>query len=110
MEDTWGLDPQVRYMRRVFSRMERVQKDLLEAAGLQSYDKRVSRFRETALELFERVWPQAAKRGILRDEDGAASLYAHCFADTLLAEGITLPPDRLPSGEAIALFLKEVLR
>jgi hypothetical protein len=109
MEDTWGFDPQVRYMRRIFSRMESAHKDLLEAAGLSSYDSGVSRFRGMALLLFEKIWPQAVRKGIGHDEEGAASLYAQCLAHVLTTEGITLPSERFATDKAIAAFLNEVL-
>ncbi len=48
---------------------------------------RLRRSREQALELFERAWHLAVRRGVMNEKD-AALLYVHCLARTLRLAGV----------------------
>jgi hypothetical protein len=109
-DDTWVLDPQVKYMRRVFAGMETAGNKLTTAAGIAPFDERLRRFRQIALAVFEKAWPIAIGKGVAADEEGAAGLYARCLAGVLSAKGIVLPAASLPTNEAIESILQETLR
>jgi hypothetical protein len=109
-EDMWGLDPQVKHLRRVFACVEAAQKDLLETAGISPFDERLRRLRDVALTLFEKVWPVAARKGLVKNEGDAAVLYVFCLARAFSSRGIILPAGSLPDNENVARFLEEALR
>jgi hypothetical protein len=108
--DTWGRDPQVRYMRDVFSRIEGAQNELLLKLSIDPHDERLRRFRETALKLFEKTWIMAMQRGIAENAEDASVIYLFCLARALSMRGIDVPADVLPKNAAIEKFLKEVLK
>ncbi len=108
-QDTFGNDPQIRYMRRVFDRIEKTQSVVLERVGIGRFDERLRRFREMALRLFEKTWAMAMQRGIAEDEEDAAILYLYCLSHVLSARGIVVPADALPEQKEIQKFAKEVL-
>ncbi|OGP87539.1 MAG: hypothetical protein A2157_02900 [Deltaproteobacteria bacterium RBG_16_47_11] len=105
-QDEWGHDPSVQSMRRVFSLMEEAQRDLLRRLNVSFLDQRLRRSREQALELFERAWPLAVKRGMMSEKD-AAPLYLHCLARTLRLAGVEVPKELLPPDEKIIPFLQK---
>lgn len=89
--------------------MEAAQKDLLHAAGISPFDERLRRVRDVALTLFEKVWPAAARTGLVKDEQDAATLYVFCLARAFSLRGITLPGGSLQDDERVARFLEEAL-
>ena len=105
-QDEWGRDPSVQSMRRVFSSMEEAQRELLLRLNISVLDRRLRRSREQALELFERTWPKAARRGIM-GEEGATSLYLHCLAESLRLAGVDVPEELLPRNEKVIHLLKK---
>ncbi len=105
-EDKWGHDASVQGMRRVFSSMEEVQRELLLCLNISFLDRRLRRSREQALELFERTWPKAVRRGMMGEKD-AAPLYLHCLARTLRLAGVEVPEELLPRDEKILQLLKK---
>jgi hypothetical protein len=106
-EDEWGHDPSVQSMRRVFSYMEQAQQELLRRLNISRFDKRLRSVREQALELFEKTWPLAVRKGIILGEKEAAPFYNHCFARALRSVGIEVPKDLLPRDEKITRLLQE---
>jgi hypothetical protein len=108
--DDWGKDPSVRIMRGVFSRMENAQGELLQRVCIEPLDTRLRRWRENALQCFERAWIHAASRGIQLGEEKAAATYVHCLARAMVSEGISVPSEFLPNEEDIEMLLKEVIR
>ncbi len=110
MVDEWGRDPSVRHMRAVFAGMKGMQDRIVASLALNPFDHRLRRAREGALHLFERIWPKALREDLAREADGAAILYAHCFARALTASGITVPSAMLPRDRAIEAFLDGVHR
>jgi predicted trehalose synthase len=68
--------------------MELAQGELLRAAGISVWDKRLRPWREVSLAAFERAWAKAASRGIDLREDQAGVLYACCLSRTMMREGI----------------------
>jgi hypothetical protein len=108
MNDDWGHDPSVRFMRRVFKSMDEIQRTLLANANISHVDVRLRRWRETARGLFEHVWPVATRRGAAASEGDAGTLYAHCLARALMEDGIKIPPEVLPPNEKISMLVKEV--
>jgi hypothetical protein len=97
-------------MRRVFAHIEKEQNILLEKIGMTRYDERLRRFREMALKLFEKTWGMAMQRGIVENEEDAATLYLYCFSYALSTRGIAMPSDALPEHKGIQEFAKEVLK
>jgi hypothetical protein len=108
MNDEWGHDPSVRFMRRVFKGMEETQKTLLANVNISFVDVRLRRWRETARAMFEQTWPVASRRGVVGSEEEAGILYAHCLARTLIEVGIKIPQEILPQHEKIFKLVKEV--
>jgi len=104
-DDEWGHDPSVQSMRRVFSAMEKAQQGLLLYLNIPLSDPRLRRSREQALELFERTWSMAGRRGMMSEKD-AAPLYVHCLARTLRLAGVEVPEELLPGNERITHFLQ----
>jgi len=107
-EDEWGRDPSVQSMRRVFSSIEEAQQEFLLCLNISCFDRRLRRSREQALELFERTWPKAVRRGMMSEKD-AAPLYVHCLARTLRLAGVEVPGELLPRDEKVIRFLQKEL-
>ena len=105
-QDEWGQDASVQSMRRVFSLIEEAQRELLLCLNISFLDPRLRRCREQALELFERTWSKAVRRGMTGEED-AAPLYLHCLAQTLRLAGVDVPDESLSRDEKIIRFLKK---
>lgn len=108
MNDDFGHDPSVRFMRRVFKSMEETQRRLLANVNLSHVDVRLRHWRETARDVFEQAWPIATRRGVAASEEEAGILYAHCLARTLIEDGIEIPHEALPPDEKISMLIKEV--
>lgn len=89
--DTWGSDPSVQWMRRVFREIERRQQDLLRRLNLSAYDHRLRPWRERALVLFENAWVKASREGITLDDKKAGELYVSGLLRILRSEGIVAP-------------------
>lgn len=106
-KDEWGHDPSVQSMRRVFSYMEQAQQELLRHLNIPRFDNRLRSVREQALELFEKAWPLAVRKGMILGEKEAAPFYSHCLAQALSSEGIEVPKGVLPRDEKIIRFLQE---
>jgi len=110
MEDQFGRDPQVRYLRRVFAGIERRQKDLLEKIGVTPTDYRLKRVREATLKHFEKAWMLAGRRGIVETEDEISDLYILCMAKILTGNRIPVPDELLPSTTKINDIIQEVFK
>lgn len=108
--DTFGRDPQIQYMRRVFARMEKAQDVLIKEINMTPYDEKLRRFRYMALNLFEKTWATALHKGIVENEEDTAILYLYCFSYALSTGGISVPPHTLPKDGKIEAFVKEVLK
>ena len=108
MNDDWGHDASVRFMRRVFKGMEETQKRLLANLAISRFDARLRHWRETTRDLFEQVWPIAAGRGTAASEEKASILYAHCLARTLTSGGIKIPNGVVSHDEKISKLVEEV--
>ena len=109
-QDEFGRDPQIRYMRRVFAGMDKVQATLIQRLNLSPFDYRLRRVREATLTLFEQGWMLARRQGIVSSEEEIAVLYIYCLVRILSANRIPVPPEELPAHESIARFMKEVLK
>ncbi len=108
-QDEWARDPSVQMMRKVFFQMEKAQEELLRDLKISPFDQRLRDGREHARDLFERLWPLAAKRRIVVGEKDAALLYIHCLAHALRLRGAKASSKRLEENEEIVQFLKENL-
>lgn len=106
--DDWGRDPQVRYLRNVFSQMEEAQKALFRHLPVSVLDPRLRRMREGALSLFERAWLTATRRGIGLSEGEFGMVYVHCLARLLRSKGIEVPSGALTSTDRVEAVMKEV--
>lgn len=108
--DDWGFDPSVQMMRRVFGRIEKVQRDLLKRLSVSSYDPRLRRWRDKARYHLERCLVQASRLGIEVGEEEAACIYVHCLSWAMKLDGVKVPDKSLPKDEKIQIVLKEVLK
>ena len=107
--DEFANDPSVRAMRRVFSAMEATQKEFIVNLGLSPFDRRLRRWRERALVVFEASWARTARSGLELSETEAGALYVHCLGKIMTREGLDVPPEILPQNEKIKKILTEVL-
>jgi hypothetical protein len=94
--DDWGRDPSVRIMRRVFGRMETAQKGLLERLNISPFDGRLRRWRERTRELFEEGWAEAARSGVVVDEEKACDIYIRALSEVMNADGINVSEELFP--------------
>ena len=108
MEDQFGRDPQVRYMRKVFAGMEKKQNELLGRLGVSASDSRLRRVRDGALKSFEKAWMLAGRRGAVEREDEIADLYILCLAHILAGNRINVPNELLPTNAKMNDVIKEV--
>ena len=109
-KDDWGVDPQVRYMRRIFARIESAQEEFLRSLKLSPLDDRLRRWREAALKLFEKTWMLSIRSGATADEAEASKIYLHCLAHFLKMNRIEVPPEILPGDDNIDRIVKEALK
>ncbi len=105
--DDWGRDPQVRYLRKVFSVMEEAQKGFLQRIGMSPLDDRLRSSREGALHIFEKAWMTATRRGIALTEEDLGPLYQACLARVLRSRGADIPQDTLPDNDKVRVLLAE---
>ncbi len=105
--DEWDHDPSVQMMRKVFSQLEKAQEELLKDLKISAFDPRLRDGREHARDMFERLWPLAAKKRIVVGEKDAALLYVHCLAHALSQGGVEAVSKLLEKDEKILRFLKE---
>jgi len=110
LEDQFGKDPQVKYLRKVFTEIERKQSELLERIGVVPSDYRLRRVRETTLKHFEKAWMLAGRRGAVETEDEIGDLYILCLAKVLSGNRISVPGEFLPSNTKINDVVKEVFK
>ena len=108
VKDDWGLDPNVRAMRRVFSGMEAALEQILHGLAISPYDQRIRGWLDTALPKFERAWNLGRQMGVSMDENDAPDVYAHCLAHVIGAAGIDIPDGLLPAREKIKQLVSEV--
>jgi hypothetical protein len=108
-EDEWGYDPSVQSMRQIFLYMEIAQQELLEHLSISPFDQRLRHSREQALELFDKAWPLALRKGVMKGEKDAAPLYIHCLVRALGSMGVELPKEFSAEDEKILRFLQEEL-
>ncbi len=106
--DEWGRDPSVRVMRQVFHRAEVAQEELLAGLGISPFNSRLRGWRETALELFERAWNTASRRGLFLGEEEAAALYVQCLLRILVKDGVEAAANVEPDEKFTGL-LEEVM-
>jgi len=110
VEDQFGKDPQVRYLRRIFAGMERKQSELLGRIGVVTTDYRLKRIREAALKHFEKAWMLAGRRGLAETEDEVEDLYILCLAKVLSGNRINVSGELLPSNTKMSDVVKEVFK
>ena len=110
MDDEWARDPSVRSMRRIFARMEEVQKKVIEGCVISALDPRLAPWRKAALHLFEETWGRLVRRGANLDEGQMADVYSYCFAEVLKKRGITVPPQLLPEDTTLDSRVKEAMQ
>jgi len=108
--DEWGMDPQVRYLRRAFALIEKAQAELLKRLNVSPDDYRLRRIREATLKLFEQGGALAGRSGAVVSEEDISVLYVYCFARVLGANRIPVADEMLPAHEKIARFMKEVMK
>ncbi len=106
-EDAWARDPSVQMMRRVFHRMEMLQKELLGRTGISPFDERLRRVRQISRDFFEKLWPLAQRGGLTRNEKDAATLYVHCLAAILRWERIEVSAEAFTEDKQMSQFIKE---
>ncbi len=107
--DEWGRDPSVLRMREVFSRMEEIQRKLLEQAGVSFLDGRLRLVRDQARVLFERACSHSAAQDIHTGDDAMAGLYTYCLAWALGRSGIEISEKFLPDDERLKDLIREII-
>lgn len=110
MIDEWANDPQVRFLRRAFSHIEKAQNNLLEKIGVSSFDERLRRIRDGALNVFEKAWSLAVRRGMNLDEKDLESLYIYSLSYVLERHRIHVPGDILSYSERAKKIVDEATR
>jgi hypothetical protein len=108
--DTWGMDPQVQYIRRLFTGMEKAQRDLLERLGFSLYDDRLGPWRQATLSLFEKVWALSARQGTQMEEKDLVQVYLLCLITILNRSGTDIPAGIVSENKMITNWIKEVGR
>jgi len=86
--------------------MEEAQRELLLCLDISFLDRRLRRSREQALELFERTWSKAVRKGMMSEKD-AAPLYLHCLARTLRSAGVEVSEELLIRDAKIIQLLNK---
>ncbi len=107
--DTFGGDPQVRFMRRIFGSIEAAQKTFLESVRISPADGRLRPAREHALKLFERSWIEVLQRTNAAADDVAADIYLMCLGRALALNGFQVPDSFFPQRDDLKKLVDEVL-
>ncbi len=107
--DTFGRDPQVRYMRSIFASLEAAQGRFLGSAGISPGDGRLRRAREDALRLFDRSWMAVLQRANADAGDIAADIYLICLGRALELSGFKVPENSYPKRADLKKLVDEVL-
>ena len=107
--DEWGRDPNVRSMRRIFSRLEAAQEALFLNLRIPRFDPRLRRWREQARIAFDRSCAKAASLRIQMNEDLAGVVYIHGLAGIMATEGVEVPVEILPGIDRFKDAVKEIL-
>jgi hypothetical protein len=97
-------------MRRIFARMEEVQRKVLEGLGVSAIDPRLAPWRKAALHLFEQTWGRLVRRGTDLDEGQMADVYSYCFVEVLKRKGVTVPPQLLPGDIVLESRVKGAMQ
>ncbi|MCX7966192.1 MAG: hypothetical protein N2596_06170 [Syntrophorhabdaceae bacterium] len=105
--DQWGHDPQVRFLRRAFSQIEKAQKNLLDKIGISPMDERLRRIRDGALNVFEKAWALSVRRGVSLNEKDFENLYIYSLAYVLERYRIHVPQEILPVDEKAKKIINE---
>ena len=107
--DSFGRDPQVRYMRRIFASLEAAQDRFLASAKISPVDGRLRQVRVEALKLFERSWVAILQRTNAAADDIAPDIYLICLGRVLGRSGFTVPEDLLPQRSDLKKLVDEAL-
>jgi hypothetical protein len=107
--DSFGRDPQVRYMRRIFASLEAAQEKFLGSVRISPVDGRLRQAREHALRLFERSWAAVLQRTDAAADDIAGDIYLICLGRALTLSGFTVPDDSLPQRGDLKKLVDEAL-
>jgi hypothetical protein len=91
LKDTWGLDPGVERLRKIFSLLEARQAAVLVRLAIPAFDPRVRPAREVARRLWERAWSRANNRRAELKETRIADLYEYAFLLALKQQGVGPP-------------------
>ena len=108
--DTFGRDPQVRYMRRIFASIEAAQKRFLESAQISVNDERLRQAREKALRFFERSWIEVIERTNASADTIAADIYLICLERAMAISGFEIPEGLSPCDLRLKKLVDEVLK
>lgn len=108
--DEWGNDPQVRFLRKVFSEIEKAQKNLLNKVGISLLDERLRRIRDGALNVFEKAWSLSVRSNLPLDEKKLENLYIYSLAYVIERYRIEVPSEILPLDEEAKRIVFEATR
>jgi hypothetical protein len=89
--DSWGLDPAVRRLRKLFALLEARQTEVLARLNLSSLDPRVGPARELARQLWERAGSRANLRGLEPQETRMVDLYEYALLLAFKQQGAGPP-------------------
>ena len=98
--DSWGLDPAVGRLRKIFTLLEDRQTEVLARLAIPPLDPRVRPAREFARRLWERAWARASYRGSELKETQIADLYEYAFLLAFKQQGVGPPiPQDWPGAD-----------
>ena len=106
--DDWGLDPQVQFIRRLFTGMEKAQGDFFKALGLSPFDQRLGPWRQAALHLFDKVWALSARQCTPLEEKDIVQIYLHCLVTVTSRQNMAVPEGLFLGNDLIIKWIKEV--
>jgi hypothetical protein len=98
--DSWGFDPEVERLRKIFGLLEARQAGVLVRLDIPAFDPRVRPARELARRLWERAWARAATRSSDLKETQLVDLYEYAFILAFKQQGVGPPiPEDWPEAE-----------
>jgi hypothetical protein len=99
-KDSWGLDPGVERLRKIFGLLEARQAGALVRLAIPAFDPRVRPARELARRLWERSWARANYRGSELKQTQIADLYEYALLLAFKQQGLGPPiPQDWPEAD-----------
>ncbi len=106
--DTWGHDPSVKKMRKVFSKMEETHNILLSQIKLSFFDNRLRDIRETARRLFDQAVVRTHPKDLSLDEKTMIGIYKDALIQALRRADIPVTTECIGDDKDVANFITKV--